>query len=173
MHATERVMLFRFRRASVPRGITWRSTISSWSQAGLSFKDNPVNYLGPTIVRLREFYARSCFFFTFNIFATWERLFSQDLALYFHLIQRHQTWNSCLLNHLTVNYVLWRMITGKTIDKEKLGVLIHIIRELFRISERSGISEILQVNILHSHSLNQCLHGPPDRSQFQNRSKTG
>ena len=57
MHATERVMLFRFRRASVPRGITWRSTISSWSQAGLSFKDNPVNYLGPTIVRLREFYA--------------------------------------------------------------------------------------------------------------------
>jgi len=44
-----------------------------------------------------------------------------------------------------VNYVLWRMITGKTIDKEKLGVLIHIIREFFRISERSGISEILQM----------------------------
>ena len=43
-----------------------------------------------------------------------------------------------------VNYVLWRMITGKTIDKERLNVLIHIIREFFRISERSGISEILQ-----------------------------
>ena len=38
MHANERVILFRFRRASVPRGITWRSTISSWSQGGLWFR---------------------------------------------------------------------------------------------------------------------------------------
>ena len=61
------------------------------------------------------------------------------------LIRCKQTLNSSPLYHLLVNYVLWRMITGKTIDKERLGVLIHIIREFFRISERSGISDILQV----------------------------
>jgi len=44
-----------------------------------------------------------------------------------------------------VNYVLWRMVTGKTIDNKELNVLVHIIREFFRISERSGISEILQM----------------------------
>ena len=45
----------------------------------------------------------------------------------------------------SVNSVLWRLITGRPIEPQTASRITLIIREAFRVAERSSISDILQV----------------------------
>ena len=44
-----------------------------------------------------------------------------------------------------VNRVLWRVVTGKPIEEQTAAILTEAIRESFRISERAGFTDLLQV----------------------------
>jgi len=44
-----------------------------------------------------------------------------------------------------VNRVLWRVVTGKPIEEETAAILTDAIRESFRISERAGFTDLLQM----------------------------
>ena len=45
----------------------------------------------------------------------------------------------------SVNSVLWRLITGRPIEPETASRITFIVREAFRVTERSSILDILQV----------------------------
>jgi len=44
-----------------------------------------------------------------------------------------------------VNRVLWRVVTGKTIEEKTATILTDLIREVFRISERASFINLLQM----------------------------
>ncbi len=51
--------------------------------------------------------------------------------------------NELFLN--LINRVLWRMVTGRTVDRNVFETLKNNIRDTFKNAERGGVPELLQV----------------------------